>query len=267
MENAYKSAAFAPWWFFGGFREVALAAMFYHQVMSPFSVVQASRDFVSPKVALLTREQERLRQRQDEVGRALSAARRRDARWSSLAATDANIYQRLGEIRHEKKAEVDRLLGSKAQWRTLEKEFAAMVRGAEWRQNLPFVPATDKSLSDQLLRYFEAAGDFYVDSAGRGPWMRLHWRTGRRPRPGCPGPRSWPGIPRVAQMVLAAVIDYNLRQSEARRERVDYVDGLLTMFRQATMTPGLAQGGVQGVSQTGQPHVPGAANVWKERLK
>ena len=48
MENTYRSLGFAPWWFFGGFREVALGAMFYHQVISPFSMLESSRNFMSP---------------------------------------------------------------------------------------------------------------------------------------------------------------------------------------------------------------------------
>jgi len=36
MENTYRNIGFAPWWFFGGFREVALGAMVYHEVLSPF---------------------------------------------------------------------------------------------------------------------------------------------------------------------------------------------------------------------------------------
>jgi hypothetical protein len=60
MENTYKSIAFAPWWFFGGFREVALVSIFYHEVVSPFGMLQSSRDFMSPTVAQLTLEQRRL---------------------------------------------------------------------------------------------------------------------------------------------------------------------------------------------------------------
>ena len=39
-------------------------------------------------------------------------------------------------------------------------------------------------------------------------------------------------------LVLAAVIDHNLNQSEARREDIEYVDGLITLFRQASVTIG-----------------------------
>ena len=35
-------------------------------------------------------------------------------------------------------------------------------------------------------------------------------------------------------MVLAAVIDYNLHQTGARRENIEYVEGLFRLFRQAT---------------------------------
>ena len=46
------------------------------------------------------------------------------------------------------------------------------------------------------------------------------------------------GDPRVAVLVLAAVIDYNLRQSPPRREEFEYVDRLITLFRQASTTIG-----------------------------
>lgn len=42
------------------------------------------------------------------------------------------------------------------------------------------------------------------------------------------------GDPRVALLVLAAVIDYNLYQSDARREDIAYVDELFTLFRRAS---------------------------------
>ena len=42
------------------------------------------------------------------------------------------------------------------------------------------------------------------------------------------------GDPRVAVLVLAAVIDYNLYQSEARREDIEYMHGMFILFRQAT---------------------------------
>jgi hypothetical protein len=47
----------------------------------------------------------------------------------------------------------------------------------------------------------------------------------------------------VALIVLAAVIDYNLYQSEARREDIEYVTGMFTLFRQASATIGCQAGG------------------------
>lgn len=51
MENTNRSVGFAPWWFFGGFREVALGAMLYHEVISPFDILESARDFISPEAA------------------------------------------------------------------------------------------------------------------------------------------------------------------------------------------------------------------------
>jgi hypothetical protein len=56
MENTYRSLGFAPWRFFGGFREVALGAMLYHEVISPFGMLEASRDFISPRAVQRTLE-------------------------------------------------------------------------------------------------------------------------------------------------------------------------------------------------------------------
>jgi hypothetical protein len=47
----------------------------------------------------------------------------------------------------------------------------------------------------------------------------------------------------VAVLVLAAVIDYNLYQSEARREDIEYVDDMFILFRQASDTLGRQAGG------------------------
>jgi len=106
MENTYKSIGFAPWWFFGGFREVALGTMFYHEVISPFGMLQSSRDFISPEAAELTLEQRRLRHRQDEIRQALAVAQSHNAGWSTLSELNVRIFQRLGEIEKAKRAEV-----------------------------------------------------------------------------------------------------------------------------------------------------------------
>jgi hypothetical protein len=42
------------------------------------------------------------------------------------------------------------------------------------------------------------------------------------------------GDQRLAALILASVIDYQLHQPEARREGIQYVDGLFTLFRQAS---------------------------------
>jgi hypothetical protein len=105
MENTYRSLGFAPWWFFGGFREVALGAMLYHEVISPFGMLESSRDFISPKAAQLTLEQRRLRGRQDEVRLALASAHNRGSRSWKLSELNRAVFRRLGEIRSEKREE------------------------------------------------------------------------------------------------------------------------------------------------------------------
>jgi hypothetical protein len=98
------------------------------------------------------------------------------------------------------------------------------------------------SLSEPLLRYFEASGHFYVDG-GRGPWITLPLVEGETHSTGLSRSQILAGDPRVAVLVLAAVLDYNLYQSEARREDIDYVDGMFTLFREASATIGRQAGG------------------------
>ena len=249
MENTYKSLGFAPWWFFGGFREVALAAMFYHEVISPFDMLKSSRDFISPKAAQLTLEQRRLRQRQDEVRIALARAHHDGSEWSRLSELNTRTVRRLSEIRKEKHAEVSRVAGSKAQWQELDREFQSMVRALSERRFVPeklkqplaqFEP--NGSLSEPMLRYFEVSGDFYVD-AGRGPWITLPLVEGQKRSTGLSRAQILAGDPRVALLILAAVIDYNLYQSEARREDIEYVDEMFALFRQASDTISRQAGG------------------------
>jgi hypothetical protein len=249
MENTYRSLGFAPWWFFGGFREVAFGAMLYHEVISPFGMLESSRDFISPKAAQLTLEQRRLRGRQDEVRLALASARNRGSSSWKLSELNTEVFRRLGEIRHEKREEVNRVAGSRAQWRALDMEFRTMVRALGERRFIPEVlrqPFAEfepnGSLSDPLLHYFEATGDFYVDAA-RGPWMTLPLVEGETQSTGLSRSQILAGDPRVALLVLAAIIDYNLYESPGHREDIEYVHGMFALFRQASDTISRQAGG------------------------
>jgi hypothetical protein len=249
MENTYRSLGFAPWWFFGGFREVALGAMLYHEVISPFDMLESSRDFISPKAAELTLEQRRLRGRQDELRLALASAQNRGSSSWKLSELNTKVFRRLGEIRNEKRAEVNRVAGSKAQWQELDIEFQTMVRDLSERRFIPevlrepfarFEP--NGRLSGPLLQYFEARGDFSVD-ATRGPWMTLPLVEGERQSTGLSRSQILAGDPRVALLVLAAIIDYNLYESAGHREDIAYVDGMFALFRQARDTISRQAGG------------------------
>ena len=238
MENTYRNVAFAPYWYFGGFREVALGAMLYHEVLSRFDLLQASRDFISPGAATLTVEQHRLRQRQDSIRVALASGRH-GADWPRLSALNASVSRRLSDIRREKDAEVRRLDGTKAQWRALQREFQSMIRGLGERLDVrrelerPFEESVaGGTLSRQLLRLFEADGEFYVEHGG--PWIRLPLGDGKWRATGLSRSQILDGDPQVATLVLAAVVDYHLHQSESRREDIAYVDGLFTLLRRAS---------------------------------
>jgi hypothetical protein len=243
MENTYRNIAFAPYWFWGGFREVALAAMFYHEVISPFDVRESSRDFMSARAAYLTLEQHRLRQRQDAIRLALTSTQLSAGEWPRLSALNASVYRGLRHIGREKQAEVATREGTKAQWRGLDREFRSMVRGLSERLALrgKLQRALEKIASNgrssrELLRLFEAEGEFYVDRGG--PWLRLPLAEGVWGASGVSRSQILAGDPRVAILVLAAVIDHNLSQPGARREDIEYVDGLITLFRQASDTIG-----------------------------
>lgn len=240
MENTYKSIGFAPWWWFAGFRYVALGAMLYHEVISPFDMLQSSRDFISAEARELTLEQHRLRRRQDDIRQALAVAQSHRSRWSSLSQLNGRVTRRLAEIRIAKQAEVRRIEGSKARWRELERGFQSVIPPLS-RQ--PFVPAALRrhlaesepgTLSEPLLQYFEANGGFFIDEARGGPWMRLPLIDGETASTGLSTSQVLAGDPRLAVIVLAAVIDYNLSQTDARRESIEYVEGLFRLFRQAT---------------------------------
>jgi hypothetical protein len=239
VENTYKSLALMPWWFFGGFREVALGSMFYHEVISPFRLLESSRDFISPRAAQLTLEQRQLRRRQDEIRRALAVAVSHDSRWATLWTMNATVFRRLSEIRIEKRAEATRIEGSNARWRELGHGFQASVRPLGQRPDVPemlkeslvfYQP--DGKLSKQLVEYFDAKGRFFV--AGGGPWITLPLAGGELASTGLSTAHILSGDPRLAALVLAAVIDYNLSHSPARREDIDYMEQIVALFRQAT---------------------------------
>ena len=239
MENTYRNIAFAPYWYWGGFREVALGAMFYHEVISPFDLLESSRNFMSARAADLTLEQHRLRRRQDVIRFALRSTRHNAVEWPRLSALHATVFRRLEQIRREKQAEVARREGSRAQWRALDREFRAMVRGLsgrlalreELQQPLEEI-ASNKRSSRELLRRFAADGEFYVDRGG--PWLRLPLIKGEWGATGVSSSQILAGDPRVAVLVLAAVIDHNLHQSDARRQDIEYVHGLMTLFGEAS---------------------------------
>ena len=64
--------------------------------------------------------------------------------------------------------------------------------------------------------------------------MRLALVDGEMASTGLSTSQILAGDPRLAVMVLAASIDYNLHQTQARRENIEYVEGLFRLFTQAT---------------------------------
>ena len=240
MENTYRNIAFAPYWYWTGFREVALASFFYHEVISPFDLLEASRDFMSDKTVSLTREQRRLSQLQDEISLALRT-RQKDREWLRLSALDATVYRRLQQVAKEKETEVARVEGTQAQWRQLDREFRSIVRELNGRlalheemQRTFANVASNAGASRALLRLLEVEGEFYIDRSG--PWLRLPLADGVWGASGVSRSQVLAGDPRVAVLVLAVAIDHNLSQSGSRREDFAYVQELVTLFRRASDT-------------------------------
>jgi hypothetical protein len=83
------------------------------------------------------------------------------------------------------------------------------------------------------VEYFDANGQFFVAVDGRGPWISLPLAGGELASTGLSTSHILSGDPRLAALVLAAVIDYNLSQSPARREDIEYVERIFALFRQA----------------------------------
>lgn len=194
---------------------------------------------MSPRAAELTLEQWQLRRQQDEIRLALAVAVSRGSGWSTLSTINASVSRRLSEIGGEKRAEVTRIEGSTARWRALGQEFQALMRPlGEWtdapdvlKKRLA-VYEPDGTLAKQLVEYFDANGQFFVAIDGRGPWISLPLADGELASTGLSTSHILSGDPRLAALVLAAVIDYNLAQSPARREDIESVERIFTLFRQ-----------------------------------
>jgi len=196
---------------------------------------------MSPRAAQLTLEQWQLRRRQDEIRLALAVAVSRDSGWSTLSTMNARVVRRLSEIGNEKRAEAMRIEGSTARWRELGQGFQSSVRPLGQRPDVPdalkkrlALYEPDGTLSKQLVEYFDANGQFFVAVDGRGPWITLPLTGGELASTGLSTAHILSGDSRLAALVLAAVIDYNLSQSPARREDIEYVERIFALFRQAT---------------------------------
>jgi hypothetical protein len=238
MENTFRNIVLAPFWFFGGYREVALGAAFYHEVISEFDISDAYLDFISPRAATLTLEQHRLRRQQDQVRTRLTAAQNRGSGWATLGTLNASISRRLGDIRRDKREEVIAVVGSQAEWGALQGEFQVLIE--ELRDRLALREALRRpleetvasgQLAERLLQAFETDGAFYVDR--EGPWLSLPLTDGEWSSIGLSTSQILCGDPRLAALVLAAAIDFNLHQASHARERFEYVDGLLVLLRTA----------------------------------
>jgi hypothetical protein len=81
----------------------------------------------------------------------------------------------------------------------------------------------DGTLSKQLVEYFDAEGRFFV--AGRAPGITLPLAGGELASTGLSTSHILSGDPRLAALVLAAVVHYNLSQPGAQgRHRIRGTD-------------------------------------------
>jgi len=133
LENLYRNLSFAPYWFFGGFRELAIGAFLYHQLFVRFSVSGAYQDFATRTSASATADSTA------PIGQG-------DARaWHSLQREYVPVI-----------AEAEKTVG----WPT------------EIRSLLVERSSPDK-LAQGLFEYFEARGRFFIDEDRHSPWLEL----------------------------------------------------------------------------------------------
>jgi hypothetical protein len=184
------------------------------------------------------------------IGRPASPCRRRRAsprRWSTgrskrpaQAFEGARVRRALREVKAARQAEVDRVLGSKAQWQAFDRECRAVVRewrGAQWLPDdvrLAFASFEPTGrLSSDLLTYLDAHGHFYLDEDDRGAWISLPLDGVEPVATGLSALQVLAGDRRLSFLVLAAVIDYNLYASDERRETVEHMDPVFALVREA----------------------------------
>jgi hypothetical protein len=197
MENVYRNLSYAPYWFFGGFREFALGAFIYHEVIARFSIDKTFRTFAVAEKA-----------RQDSGAR---------------------------------QAELDRVFGSDQHWRVYARQFQGVVKDAaervpwpaEIRAALGQAPSPGR-LSQDLLARFEAQGQISVDERGRGPWMTLPLAGTDAASTGLSEPEIGAGDPRLAFLILASVIDFNLGAPDGHRETASYMQRMFDLLRHAS---------------------------------
>ena len=131
--------------------------------------------------------------------------------------------------------------GARERWRELGQGFQTLIQPIGRRPDVPGVLkkrlaryAADGTLSKQVLDYLDANGQFFIATEGRGPWILLPLAGGELASTGLSTSHILSGDPRVAALVLAAVLDYNLSQSQGRREDIRTVEEIFALFRQAT---------------------------------
>jgi hypothetical protein len=239
LENMYKSLGYAPYWYFEGWREVALGAMIYHQLLAPFSMLTASRDFISPAAAALSREQVLLRRRQDATRREMESLRLDDSLRPRAAAVNAATSERLAAIKKAKEDEVAMVEGSTSQWRELELEFRTVLQTIAWDRVLPpeLAEVVDRGgrarhLSDRLFAYFEDRGVITI-KPGAGAWMELPIAGSETAATGLSASQVLKGDGRLAVLILAAALDDNLDASPGRRETFARVSLMMRLLREA----------------------------------
>jgi hypothetical protein len=241
MENTYKNISFAPYWYFVGYSVFGLGAAFYHEVISPFSLIGAMKDFVSARAADLTVEQQRLEGLDARIRTQLRLIQPdgSEAR-VDLERQRALVRRRLLNVNQDKDAEVRRILGSKAQWRELESQFRSTVKdvgqSTAWPDDIRrclLQRRAQGEIARQVLSYFEAHGDFYIDTSHQSPWLRLRLSGQEWQATGLSESQVLAGSPELGFLILATVIDYNLSRPEGRREPIEHMTKIYGLLREA----------------------------------
>jgi hypothetical protein len=159
------------------------------------------------------------------------------------AAMNVAAAERLRAVQREKEDEVTRVEGSDSQWHELDQQFRALPQAVRWTEcasddlAAELGMADPHSLADDLLALFECQGSMSIGPR-RGPWIVLTLADGKPAGTGLSESQILAGDPRVAALILVAVVDSNLHQRGGRRDSWPRVSVMMRLLHQTVAALG-----------------------------